>query len=152
LGVVASLVVAAAPTTSKAQSSSVTLTALQPLAFGTMVPGVVEAVAVTDAWRRAAVRLDGSGQTLIRFVLPATLSDGKGNTIPLTFGTTSAGYTTPKQASVSTFDPQTGTKINLKSAGGSATVYLGGTAMPAAKERAGTYSGTVVIVVSPPNV
>lgn len=148
---VAAAVFAAAPCVAGAQSTP-TVTEIQPLTFGTIIPGTPEVVATSDGWRRAAIQLDGSGQWSVRFVLPTSLTAADGSSIPLTFGATDGAYTTKKSATPNSFDPTTGTKINLTAGKGSATVYLGGTASPAPMQHAGSYSATVVIVVSPPNM
>lgn len=148
---VAAVIIAVAPCAAGAQSTP-TVTQLQPLSFGVMIPGTPEVVATTDGWRRATVQLAGSGQWSVRFVLPTALVSASGQTIPLTFSTTSGAYTTSKSSTPTVFDPNTGTKINLTAGKGSAWVYLGGTATPAAMQTAGNYSATVVTVVSPPNM
>lgn len=129
-----------------------TVASEQSLTFGTMMPGVVETVAVTDAWRRARIRIDGSGTYSVRFIVPATLTSSSGATIPLTFGATDAAYNTQKSSALTTFDPQFGSKVSLTAGGGTVWIYLGGVASPAAQQTAGPYSATVTIVIAPPNM
>jgi hypothetical protein len=118
---------------------------VQPLAFGYLTQGIAEIVPYTDTFRRGVVTIDGTGQGWIRVVLPPTLTSPQGATIPLQFligdvATQEAG----KPAAA--FDPATSTRVNLGK--GTASLFIGGRAVPAATQRAGDYSATVTIIVS----
>lgn len=150
---VAVLLTSAATSSAAAQKGGVTgVATVQSLDFGQMQPGVQHSVAVNDGWRRAVLRLDGSGQVAVRFTLPTQLVSSSGATLPLQFGTTDGEVEMSKSGKLSTFDPNAGTKVNLTAAGGVAWVYLGGLAIPAPLQRAGSYTATIVIVVAPPNL
>ena len=150
--VVAAAVVAAATARTTGAQTTPAVTQVQSLSFGTMIPGKTEAVATSDGWRRGTVRLDGTGQWSVHFSLPTALTASTGESIPLTFSTTSAAYSTARTSSLTSFDPTTGTKVTLTSGKGTAWLYLGGSAAPAALQKAGTYSATVVVVIAPPNM
>lgn len=124
---------------------------VQNLDFGGVTSGIPEVVRTSDAWRRAEVRLEGSGQTSVRFILPTALVSPAGVQLPLVFGATDGAYVSPKQPTPTPFDPAAGTKINLTASGGTASVFLGGTARATTGQPAGRYSGTIVLVVAPPN-
>jgi len=87
----------------------------------------------------------------VRFTLPTQLVSSTGAVLPLKFGNGDAAVETSKSSKVTPFDPTTGTRVNLTSAGGVAWIYLGGVAIPAPQQRAGSYTATVVLVIAPPN-
>lgn len=119
---------------------------VQPLAFGYLTQGVTEIVPYTDTFRRGVVTIDGTSQCWIRVVLPLTLTSPQGATIPLQFLTGDvAAQETGRPAAA--FDPATSTRVNLGK--GTASLFIGGRAVPAVDQRAGVYSATVTIIVSP---
>lgn len=140
-----------APHRLAAQRTVSALMLVQNLDFGGVTGGIPEIVRTTDTWRRAEVRLEGSGQLNVRFILPTALVSTTGAQLPLTFGAADGAYASPKQPTPTPFNPAAGTKINLTASGGAASVFLGGTASAATGQPAGRYSGTIVLVVAPPN-
>jgi hypothetical protein len=121
---------------------------VQPLAFGFLTQGVTEIVPYTDTFRRGVVQIDGSGQSWIRVVLPTSLVSAQGASIPLQFLTGDvASQETGKAAAA--FDPAASTRVNLNK--GSASLLIGGRALPAPTQRAGVYSATVTVIVSSTN-
>jgi len=126
-------------------SAQYSVTQVQPLAFGYLTQGVTEIVPFTDTFRRGVVSIDGSGQAYIRVVLPVSLASPQGATIPLQFliGDVAA-QENGKPAG--TFDPATSARVNLSK--GTASLFIGGRAVPAAAQRAGLYSATVTVIVS----
>jgi hypothetical protein len=118
---------------------------VQPLAFGYLTQGLTEIVPYTDTFRRGVVTVDGSGQAWIRVTLPTALTSPQGGTIPLQF---LAGDVAEQEAGkpAAAFDPSTSTRVNLGK--GTASLFIGGRALPAADQRAGNYSATMTIVVS----
>jgi hypothetical protein len=118
---------------------------VQPLAFGYLTQGVTEVVAATDAFRRGVVTVDGSGQAYVRVVLPVALTSPQGGTIPLQFLT---GDVTAQESGkpAGAFDPATATRVNLGK--GTASLFIGGRAVPAVDQRAGAYTGTMTVIVS----
>jgi hypothetical protein len=118
---------------------------VQPLAFGYLTQGVTEIVPYTDTFRRGVVNVDGSGQAWIRVTLPTSLVSAQGATIPLQFLTGDvAAQESGKPPGA--FDPSTSTRVNLGK--GTATLFIGGRALPAANQRAGVYSATMTVLVS----
>jgi hypothetical protein len=120
---------------------------VQPLAFGFLTQGVTEVVPYTDTFRRGVVTVAGSGQTWIRVTLPTALTSPQGSSIPLQF---LAGDVASQEQgkTASAFDPSTSTRVNLGK-GTTASLFIGGRAVPAANQRAGNYSATVTVIVSP---
>jgi len=118
---------------------------VQPLTFGYLTQGLTEVVPYTDAFRRGVVTIDGTGQAWIRLVMPTSLVGPLGATIPLQF---LAGDVASQDSGkpASGFDPATSTRVNLGR--GTASLFIGGRAVPAADQRAGVYSATVTIIVS----
>lgn len=122
-----------------------TVSQVQPLSFGYLTQGVTEVVPYTDTFRRGVVTVDGSGQAWIRVTLPTALVSPQGATIPLQFLTGDvAAQENGKPPD--TFDPATSTRVNLSK--GTASLFIGGRAVPAAAQRAGVYSATVTVIVS----
>ena len=119
---------------------------VQPLAFGYLTQGLTEVVPYTDTFRRGVVTVDGSGQAWIRVVLPTSLVSPQGASIPLQFlvGDVAAQETGKPPAA---FDPGTSVRVNLGK--GTASLFIGGRAVPATNQRAGVYSATMTVIVSP---
>ena len=126
-----------------------TVSAVQPLQFGLLIPAVTEQVLVTENWRRGEVRLEGSRRLEVRIVLPTQLAGPNGATIPLIFGGSDGGIVMDGSTQMTLFDPSQTLRLNFRTPGGQ--LFLGGTAMPAATQPAGSYAATVVIVLAPAN-
>jgi hypothetical protein len=121
-----------------------TLSPVQNLTFGQLVPGVATRVAPTDVIRRGELTISGFGTFSIMFTLPTVLrNDANGATIPLTFG--AADGMIKRDGQVQTFSPAAGATVKLLNPHPSADIYLGGTAQPSANQLAGTYSATVTV-------
>lgn len=149
----------ALPTGMEAQSNQGTITAsatvqtplnvtnLQNLAFGNVLPGVNKTVLPGDA---AAGQLQITGQDAkevsVDFgTLPTALADG-GNSLPINFGSGSAGWGVFPGTVDGTFDPASGTSQVLLAS--SLYVFLGGTVQPPASQPAGIYSADVTVTVN----
>lgn len=149
--------------TTYAQSSTVsaTGTVLEPitisgtnLSFGASIfPGIDEAVAITET---GAAQFDIDGETgkevSLTFTLPTELThdtDGS-TTMPISFGTAAAGYNAglDDPSAASTFDPNAGTSTTLGTSSGLLYVYLGGTVSPPSTQKAGSYTGSIVLDVA----
>lgn len=118
---------------------------VQPLAFGYLTQGITEVVPFTDTFRRGVVTVNGAGQAWIRLVVPVTLISPQGSTIPLQFLTGDVASQENGRAAVA-FDPIGSTRVNLDK--GTASIFIGGRAVPAINQRAGLYSATMTIIVS----
>ena len=121
------------------------VTQVQPLAFGYLTQGVTEVVPYTDTFRRGVVSIDGLGNAYVRVTMPTVLTSATGATIPLQFlfgdlAEQDAGH------APTAFDPAASTRVNLNK--GTGYLFLGGRALPATTQSAGTYSATVVVMVS----
>ncbi len=140
------LAVVAAALPARRASAQYAVTPVQPLAFGYLTQGVTEVVPFSDTFRRGALNVDGTGQAYIRLVLPTALTSFDGATIPLQF---LAGDVASQEAgkAPTAFDPAASTRVNLGK--GTASLFVGGRAVPAANQRAGLYSATMTIIVSP---
>lgn len=123
-----------------------TVTQVQPLDFGYLTQGVTEVVPYTDTFRRGVVTVDGSGIPYIRLVLPIALISLQGSTIPLQFLNGDVASQENGRTAVA-FDPTGSTRVNLNR--GTASLFIGGRAVPALTQRAGLYSATMTIIVSP---
>lgn len=143
-GTLALLILVAGAGRAGAQAS---LTSMQALDFGQILPGLAETVTVGDAWRRAEVRLEGGGSFDVRLVLPQALVSREGARIPLVFRDGDAAIQVKNRTRVS-FDPNQSQRVHIPPGQGEALVYLGGTAATTSGQRAGQYSATVVVVVS----
>lgn len=129
------------------------VTPLKGLSFGTLMAGVPDQVTLQDAVRRAEISLDPGGAFNVvvglRFILPtAMVQASTGRQLPLTFGTADATIYDPKTGKLQPFDPATGTSYRLKKE--PVMIYLAGTAVPGAAQRAGPYSASVTLLVTNP--
>lgn len=128
----------------------ITATGVRNLAFGNVLPGVPSTVQATDAVRSGQFNITGPilGRVEITFTLPATLSGGTGATMPISFGSMSAGYSANGSVAGQTaFDPRTPFRATL-SVLGRGSVFLGGTLAPLGSQAAGSYTGSVIITVA----
>ncbi|HEX9950502.1 MAG TPA: hypothetical protein VGB53_01940 [Rubricoccaceae bacterium] len=116
---------------------------VQGLTFGLLLPGVPETVGPDDVWRRAEVRVEGSGPVEVRFLLPDALHAG-GARLPFRLGeaTVSIGDAPPVP-----FDPAAPLRVTIPPAIGSITFYVGGTAT-ASTQNAGAYEATLSVVAT----
>lgn len=124
----------------------------QPLDFGQIIAGVAEIVRPTDVARRGDITIQGTatGDASLTIVLPAELRSPDGTAIPLQFLAGDVLFQQPMggRVEVNLAGPTT-VRLHKSRAG---HLYLGGRAMPAIGQRAGSYSATVVLVVAPPGI
>lgn len=147
-----------------AQSTTVTAsgTVVKPISlsgtgisFGSEIfPGSPKTV---DKTATGAAQFDISGEpgkaVNTTFTLPSEVSDGSGNTIPLSFSSTDAGYasaTTDQSTGQTGFDPSVGQSLTLEATSGELYIWLGGTITPTNTQPAGTYSANITLDVSYP--
>jgi hypothetical protein len=125
-------------------------TSVRNLSFGTVLPGVPTTVEPTDLARSGQFEIIGLVNDPVEITfsfLPSTLT-GPGGTMPISFGTTSAGFSESGAITSQVFfDPRVPFRVNLSSTG-RGTGFLGGTLTPSATQAAGSYSGSVSITVS----
>jgi hypothetical protein len=144
------LILASWPTLAAAQPKrTVSIVPVQSLSFGLLLPGLQEAVAVTDVSRRAVVALAGSGPIDVALVLPTAMETPAGDRIPLSFSTRDAALITTSGSTLSQLDPR---QVNRVQLGKDRTVLfvLGGTALTSATTRPGRYTARVAMLVNHP--
>lgn len=129
----------------------ITVTAERNVDFANVFPGVSKAVVVNSL---ASGRLKASGasngEVSLGFTLPANLTSGA-NTLPISFGATSAGRNTVNDPAAATlFDPAVGATARLGTTPSPTElfVWIGGTVTPASQQAAGLYTGTVTLTVN----
>lgn len=152
-----------AVTVAQAQPNNADITAsaqvLRPLTvqnqvdldFGNVFPGVDKSVAIADAtageWYVTGAT---SAEVDMSFTLPANLSDGGGNNLPIAFGASDGAYDAGNNKGSSTaFDPAAGATANLSGdPTGELWVWIGGTVQPAVNQPQGLYTGTITLTVN----
>jgi hypothetical protein len=132
-----------------AHAQSVTVSPVQGLSFGLLLPGTPETVSLDDVARRGVVALAGSGSLDVTFVLPTVLLSPEGGSLPLSFSSVSAGLLASTSGAAMALNPQQLVRVQL-APDRVMHLVLGGTAHPAASQRAGHYAGRVVVIVSQP--
>lgn len=126
-----------------------TVQGTRSLAFGTLLAGVSKSVLRTDAINGGQLDISGpkNVQVMLTFTLPSIMTGPAGATLPLSFGSTDGGWSPPQQIGTQVgFDPRVPFTAPLDQ-NGKVSVYLGGTAQPAANQRAGSYVGTITLTV-----
>ena len=134
---------------SRGLGAQITVQGIRGLAFGTVIPGVPSQVLRTDAVNSGQFEIRGPFLTFIRltFTLPAVLNGPLGATMPVTFTTSDAGYSFSNVITNQTAFSPLAPYQTLIWIGGRSGVWLGGTVSPVAGQRAGNYTGTVVLSV-----
>jgi len=150
LGVLFALLLASWPVQAGAQSSkSVTITPVQNLSFGLLVPGRREAVPVTDMARRAVVALSGQGPVDVTLVLPSALETAAGERITLQFSAGDGSLLDTAGNTIGTLDPRQVNRVQLRN-NRTVLFVLGGTAVTTASTRPGHYTARVAVIVNQP--
>ena len=128
---------------------TVSIVPVQSLSFGLLMPGLREAVPVTDVSRRAVVALAGDGPVDVALVLPSAMETPAGDRIPLRFSASDAALLTTSGHTLSQLDPL---QVNRVQLGNDRTVLfvLGGTAVTSASTRPGHYTARVALLVNHP--
>jgi len=126
----------------------VTVSAVQDLAFGSVIPGVPITIQMTDADAGQYTVANGTGRPVIvqiTFALPSTLADGSGQSIPISFSPVSAGFSpTGSLADVVPFDPRIPQSFTIDRKT-TARVFLGGTLQPISGQTPGAYTAAIVL-------
>jgi hypothetical protein len=144
------LLLASWPMPASAQApQTVSIIPVQNLSFGLLLPGIRDAVSVTDVSRRAVVALAGSGPVDITLVLPTALETNAGDRISLRFSAGDAALLSTTGSTLSTLDPL---QINRVQLGNDRTVLfvLGGTAQTTVTTRPGHYAARVALILNHP--
>jgi len=126
----------------------INVTGAADLAFGNVFPGVNATVAVTAG---GAGRWNVTGQAVapvqLTFGLPATLSDGGSNTLPIATFTGHWNNTAASPSGGTNFTPSAAPTSSTLGAAGELYVYIGATVSPATNQAAGVYSGSLSMTV-----
>jgi hypothetical protein len=133
-----------------AQGKPLTVTGVRGLTFGAVFPGVPLAVTRTDPANSGQLDIKGSNrsQVLLSFVLPLAMTGPAGAQLPLVFGSSDAGYSQSQSiGSQVGFDPKQPFTATLSN-NGRGSVFVGGTANPAANQRAGGYTAVLTLTVT----
>lgn len=146
-----------APASARAQTATIqaTATVLQPLTVnagnnldvGNVFPGTSVGVLPT-AGTAGTFDMNGvaNAEVQVSFTLPATLDDGVGNSLTISFAATDGLWNTTNSATgATTFDPAAGFTDRLDGTSGDLFVFLGATVTAPGAAPAGAYSGDIVI-------
>lgn len=131
-------------------AGQVTAVPQQDLTFGVVMPGVQAPVLVSDAARRAEWLLTGRGNVTVRFVLPTVMQGPQGAQLPLLFVSGDAAWERQQGGGgLRTEDPNAVFTVNVPNRQ-MVRLFLGGTAQPTPTQPAGTYTGTVTVIIAQP--
>ena len=132
-----------------AQGRPLTVTGVRGVTFGTVVQGVPRVVLRTDPANSGQIDIRGpQGPILLAFVLPGSMTGPAGALMPITFGSSDAGYSSTQAiGSQVGFDPKQPFNATLPN-NGRASVFVGATATPATNQRAGAYTATIILTVT----
>jgi hypothetical protein len=122
----------------------------QMLDFGILFAGTPARISRFDALRAGQFELRGAKGSEVRIDLglPPAMAGAGGAKLPLQFAAGDGGYGRDGIiATAAPFDPRAPLVTTL-SANGRLYLFLGGTATPAARQSAGTYSGTVIVTIA----
>jgi hypothetical protein len=123
---------------------------VRPLDFRTLVAGVPKHVLRTDpVWSGEFRFSNGAIITQVTLDAPTRLNGPGGASIPLTFSSSDAGYSPNGNINnqTRTFSPNGGSITLLFTGGGTASVFVGGTATPSAAQAPGNYSAPITLEV-----
>jgi hypothetical protein len=132
-----------------AQGKPLTVTGVRGLTFGVVLPGVPMTISRTNAASSGQFDISAAKNSPIQlsFTLPSAMTGPAGATMPLVFGGSDAGYSSPETITSQVgFDPKQPFVTTLDK-NGRAAVFLGGTAVPAPSQRAGSYTATLTLTV-----
>lgn len=127
-----------------------TVTGVRGLTFGAVLAGVPHTILRTDPANSGQIdiKAPNNSQMLLTFVLPAAMTGPLGALLPVSFGASDAGYSQSQNiGSQVGFDPKQPFTATLSN-NGRGSVFLGGTASPSAGQRAGAYTGTIILTVT----
>lgn len=127
--------------------SSVAVLPVQGLSFGVLPGSASVVIDPLDSRRRAVVDVVGSGAVTVRFVLPTALVGDTNTPLPLSFGATDGRIAVAGSSQVIVFDPNLPVSFTIPSGSKGASIYLGGTARPLARQVPGAYSASINVRV-----
>ena len=133
-----------------AQGKPLTVTGVRGVNFGAVLPGVPRVVLRTDPANSGQFDIRGpkGGPVLLSFVLPLNMTGPAGALMPIVFGSSDAGFSaTQNIGSQVGFDPRQPTTVIFPN-NGNVSVFVGATANPRSNQRAGAYTGTIILTVT----
>jgi len=141
---------AALPPVVGAQGKPLNVTGVRGLTFGAVFPGVPRVISRTDPANAGQVDIGYAkfSPILLTFTLPSAMAGPAGATMPLVFGASDAGYSSPETITSQVgFDPRVPFATALDK-NGRAAVFIGGRAQPAPSQRGGAYTATITLTVT----
>lgn len=129
-------------------AAQITVFPVQGLAFGSLQPGLDEWVPPTDANRRAVLDVRGRGRYTMDVQLPMSMTSALGHRVPLSFSSSDGVIQYLRTGRRQVFDPSNPVPIRLHGWRRAFSVFLGGTAQPAANQPPGRYSAVITVVFS----
>ena len=133
-----------------AQGKPLNVTGVRGLTFGAVFPGVPTVISRTDPANAGQFDIGYAkfSPILLTFTLPSAMVGPAGATMPLVFGASDAGYSSPETITSQVgFDPRLPFTTALDK-NGRAAVFIGGRAQPAPSQRAGGYTATITLTVT----
>jgi len=137
---------------------AITITSPQPLDFGDILQGIPKSVTNNDV-SAGIFEISGQNQAGINLYLqlPEYLSlSGSGTSLPIIFSATDASVDTTGAGNPAGMDASKGWQnVNPRSLPAAAiigsngtNIYIGGKAVPSANQKPGTYTGSIILLVS----
>lgn len=150
---IAVVAIAATPCSLAAQARPIRVDGVKGLTFGVLLGGLPMSIARNDPVRAGQFNLSAQPKSpiILQLTLPSAMTGPAGATIPLVFGGGDAGFSAQESISnQQAFDPRASAVVITNASNGRGSVYLGGTAQPAANQRPGSYTGTITLTVTYP--
>lgn len=122
---------------------------VQNLSFGLLIPGVPTVVDALQFTRSGHIEVGATIGAIfeIRYTLP-TVMNGPGATLPLVFGTSSAGASASRTPStLIRFNPNAAASFRFVTTD-RASFFLGGEARPAIGQALGNYSAPIIVTIT----
>lgn len=128
-------------------------TAVSPLRFGNIYPGIPKKIAKNDAGGAAEFHISGvaGDEVSIEFTLPTYMNSGA-NRMQLIFSETDCAMDSsavPDQSNPGYDNLDPWHPITYRLGSGGITIWLGGMVVPGLTQRQGDYSATIVLTVIP---
>lgn len=147
------LILAAAAVFFMEEAASQNATAITPLAFGEIYPGIPKAVSKNDAGAAAEFLITGiaGDEMSLEFSLPTYLNSGSNN-MQLIFSETSCAMdssASPDQSDPGYNNLDPWHPITYRLGANGLTIWLGGMVVPGLAQEPGSYSATLVLTVTP---
>jgi Domain of unknown function (DUF4402) len=129
------------------------ITVLRDLSFGTNITGTKTIAYNNSAASQISVvfpTYSQQGNVTFTFMLPTSLTDVAGNSLPISFASNSAAYHVDVNSTsgATVFNPNNGLSGTLGQAAHTDYFWLGGTVTPGSNYTASTYTGTITVVVT----